>query len=71
MKRMLPVLLIAAALVGYVVGYASKAAPQPILSGHFDDFSMVPSANAQENKTEVCPSASIPLENRRLRRTHR
>jgi mannose-6-phosphate isomerase-like protein (cupin superfamily) len=55
MKRMLPVLLIAAALVGYIVGYASKPAVQPVLTGHFDDFSMVPSANAQENKTEVMP----------------
>src|SRR5258707_9312331 len=55
MKRMLPVLLLAAALVGYIVGYASKPAPQPVLSGHFDDFSMIPSANAQDNKPEVMP----------------
>src|SRR6266852_7570146 len=55
MKRLLPVLLLAAALLGYVVGFASKPAPQPILFGHIDDFSMVPSDNAQENKTEVMP----------------
>ena len=55
MKRMLPVLVIGAALLGYIAGYASKPTPQPILSGHFDDFSMIPSANAQENKSEVMP----------------
>ena len=55
MKRLLPVLLLAAALFGYVVGYASKPAAQPVLTGHIDDFSMIPSANAQENKTEVMP----------------
>ena len=55
MKKMLPILLLAAALLGYMVGYASKSTPQPILSGHFDDLSMIPSANAQENKKEVMP----------------
>src|SRR5882757_10612273 len=55
MKKMLPVLLIGAALLGYMAGYASKSSPQPILSGHFDDVSMIPSANAQENKSEVMP----------------
>ena len=55
MKRMLPVLLVAAALLGYMAGYASKPAPEPILSGHFDDFSMIPSAHAQENKKEAMP----------------
>ena len=55
MKKMLPLLLIAAALLGYMVGYASKPSPQPILSGHFGDLSMIPSANAQENKSEVMP----------------
>jgi mannose-6-phosphate isomerase-like protein (cupin superfamily) len=59
MKRMLPVLLIATALVGYVAGYASKSivnpVPPPIVNGHFDDFSMIPSAHAQENKPEVMP----------------
>ncbi len=55
MKRMLPVLLIGAALLGYMAGYASKPAPQPILSGHFNDLSMISSANAQDNKNEVMP----------------
>jgi mannose-6-phosphate isomerase-like protein (cupin superfamily) len=59
MKRMLSVLLSAAALLGYVAGYASKSTvhpgAQPILTGHFDDFSMIPSANAQESKPQVMP----------------
>ncbi len=59
MKRMLPVLLMAAALIGYIAGYASRPGtnpgPQAVLSGHFDDLSMIPTANAQENKTEVKP----------------
>src|SRR5260370_13325229 len=55
MKKLLPVLVIGAALVGYIAGYASKPSPQAILSGHFDDLSMIPSANAQENKPEVMP----------------
>ena len=55
MKRMLPVLLIVAALIGYLVGYASKPAPQPVIGGHIDDFSMIPSAIAQDKKTEVMP----------------
>src|SRR5580692_11511182 len=55
----IPVIVMAAALAGYVAGYATKPTPQQVLSGHFDDFSMVPSAAAQEskqeNKAEVLP----------------
>jgi hypothetical protein len=58
MKRVIPVLLIGAALLGYIAGYASKPganpAPQAVLTGHFDNLSMIPSANAQEKK-EVMP----------------
>ena len=54
MKRMLPVLLSGAALLGYLAGYASKPVPQPLLNGHFD-ASMIPSAKAQEHKDEVMP----------------
>jgi hypothetical protein len=57
-QTMIPVIVIAAAFAGYVAGYATKPAPQQVLSGHFDDFSMVPSAAAQdkpENKAEVLP----------------
>ncbi len=58
MKKLLPVVVIGAALAGYMAGYASKPSPQPpqeVLTGHFDDLSMIPSANAQENKSEVMP----------------
>ena len=59
MKRMLPVFLMAAALIGYIAGRVSRPninpGPQAVLSGHFDDLSMIPSANAQENKSEVRP----------------
>ncbi len=55
MKKMLPALVAGAALIGYTAGYASKPNPQPVLSGHFDDLSMIPSALAQENKAEVMP----------------
>ncbi len=51
-KMMIPVIVIVAAFAGYVAGYATKPNPQQVLSGHFDDFSMVPSAAAQENKQE-------------------
>jgi hypothetical protein len=54
MKGMLPVLVMGAALAGYFAGYASKPGPQAVLSGHFDDFSLVPSAIAQDSK-EVMP----------------
>lgn len=58
MKRMLSVLVIAAGLLGYIAGYASKPganpAPQAVLTGHFDDLSMIPNASAQEKK-EVMP----------------
>ncbi len=55
MRKMLPVLVIGAALVGYIAGSASKPNPQAVLAGHFDDLSMIPSANAQDNKPEVMP----------------
>src|SRR6266849_1145669 len=59
MKRLLPVVVVGAALLGYIAGYASKPspqqAPQTVLTGHFDDLSMIPSANAQDNKPEVMP----------------
>jgi hypothetical protein len=55
MKKMLPILLVGAALLGYIAGYTSRPAAQPILSGHFDGLSLIPTANAQENKKEVMP----------------
>src|SRR5215467_2535416 len=61
MKKMLPVLLLAAALAGYVAGYASRpgkyldGGPQSVLSGHFDDLSLLPNAYAQEKPPEARP----------------
>jgi len=59
MKRLIPVLVIAAALVGYAAGYASKPGghpiPQTLLAGHFEGLSMIPSASAQEKKPEAMP----------------
>jgi len=38
MKRILPVFILAAALIGYMAGYASKSSvnpqPQSVLTGH-------------------------------------
>lgn len=61
MKRMLPALLSAAALLGYLAGSASKSRSDhgprlpAVVSGHLDDLSFVPSAYAQENKPETRP----------------
>src|SRR6267142_1361413 len=56
MKRMFPVVIIGAALLGFVAGYASKPAPtSSVLGAHSGDFSVVPSAVAQEKKPEVMP----------------
>ena len=55
MKKIFPAIVIGAALLGFIAGYAAKPSPQAILSGHFDDLSMIPSAAAQENKSEVMP----------------
>ena len=59
MKKLIPVAVLAAALLGYMAGYASKPMPkqtaQGVVTGHFDDLSMIPSAHAQENKSEAMP----------------
>ena len=56
MKRLLLLVILFAGLMGYGIGRMSRpGSPEPILSGHIDDFSIVPGANAQENKTEVMP----------------
>lgn len=59
MKKLFPVIVLVAALIGFGLGYASKPGMNPgsqaVLTGHFDDLSMIPSASAQENKTEVMP----------------
>ena len=57
MKKMTPVLVIAAALGGYILGQGMRtrtSLPETVQTGHFDDFSMMPSAIAQE-KNEPMP----------------
>ena len=72
MKRIFPLLLIVAALVGYMAGYASKPnrhqGPQAVLTGHIDDSSIIPSANAQENKPEARPFGFNEVANRLIQR---
>src|SRR5713226_5549826 len=56
MKRLLILLFIAVGVIGYAFGrLAQPVATQSVLSGHIDDFSMVPEVNAQEHKDEVMP----------------
>jgi len=55
MKRIFPVIVIAAALVGYFVGRASRPTSEPVLSGHVDDFSLVQKAFAQEGQQVTQP----------------
>ena len=55
MKRMLPLIVIGAAMIGYVAGHATSPASHPVLTGHFDDLSVVQNALAQSNKAEVMP----------------
>src|ERR1700756_354086 len=54
MKKIVPVLTIGAALAGFVAGQAMRPRPEGVLSGHFDQLSMMPSAIAQE-KGETMP----------------
>jgi hypothetical protein len=59
MKKLVPVLVVGAALIGYLAGSASRSgssgSPQEVMTGHFEDLSMIPSAAAQEKKAEVQP----------------
>ena len=54
MKKMVPVMVLGAAVIGFVAGQATRRKPEAVLSGHFDDLSMIPSAVAQE-KGEAMP----------------
>lgn len=54
MKKVVPMLVVGAALAGFVAGQALRPKPEGVLSGHFDELSMMPSAIAQE-KGEVMP----------------
>jgi len=42
MKKMVPVLVIGAAVAGFVGGQAMRPRPEGVLSGHFDELSMMP-----------------------------
>ena len=54
MKKMVPVMMLGAAMIGFMAGQGMRLKPQAVLSGHFDELSMIPSAVAQE-KGEVLP----------------
>src|ERR1700731_4542460 len=54
MKKLVPVLVIGAALVGFVAVHAVRPRPEGVLSGHFDELSMLPNALAQD-KSEAMP----------------
>jgi AraC-like ligand binding domain len=57
-NKVVPMLVIGAALIGFVAGQAMRPKPEGVLSGHFDEFSMMPSAVAQDkaqDKGEVMP----------------
>lgn len=59
MKRMFPVIVVLAALIGYIAGYATKLTPIPghqgVFAGHIDDLSLIPTADAQETKPQARP----------------
>lgn len=59
MQRMLPVFILAAALIGYTAGYASKPGANretpSVLTGHVEDLSLIPGASAQEAKQQPMP----------------
>ena len=55
MKRMVPIAVVVAALLGYVVGRTTRPTSQPVLSGHLDNFSVIQKAFAQNTKSEVKP----------------
>jgi len=59
MKKLIPVLVLGVALIGYLAGYASRPAMSreqaQVMTGHFDDNSMITSAAAQEKNGEAMP----------------
>src|SRR5260370_18018264 len=54
MKKMVPMMVLGAAVSGFRGGRATRLKAEAVLSGHFDELSMMPSAVAQE-KGEVMP----------------
>ena len=55
MKKSAPLIALAAAAIGFIAGYALKPAPHSSASAQSENFSLVPSALAQEKKPEVMP----------------
>jgi len=55
MKKTLIFAVLAAAMIGFVIGRTTNSPSQPVLRGHVDDLSFVPSAFAEDNKPEVMP----------------
>src|SRR5713101_971135 len=53
-KMMAPMMVLGAAAIGFMAGQGTRGKPEAVLSGHFDELSMIPSAVAQE-KSEVMP----------------
>jgi len=66
MKKIFVLIIIAAALVGFVIGRSTNFSAQPVLSGHFNDLSFVQPAFAQDSKPETMPfgfnSPSFPAQ---------
>jgi len=55
MKKSVPLIALAAAAIGFMAGYALKPAQHFSASAPPENFSFVPSALAQEKKSEVMP----------------
>jgi len=55
MKKSVPLIALAAAAIGFMAGYALKPAPHFGAGAPPENFSFVPSALAQEKKSEVMP----------------
>ena len=47
-KRLVPVAILSAGVIGYLAGHATQEVQPEVLHGHFDDISMLPQAMAQQ-----------------------
>ena len=55
MKKSAPLIALAAAAIGFIAGYVLKPGSYSSASAQSENFSLVPSALAQEKKPEVMP----------------
>jgi len=55
MKKSVSLVALAAASIGFIAGYALRPAPHSSIGVQSENFSLVPSALAQEKKPEVMP----------------